>query len=77
MRHDGAADFVGVSALFENLIALVRMLFGSRPALVVEIVNQADDGPQIFVVGEPLPNLRAQARMQASTASACFRKLSD
>src|SRR5579863_5737341 len=26
---------------------------------------------------EPLPNLREQARMQASTASACLRRLSD
>ena len=51
VRHDGAADFVGVSALFQDLVALVRMVLEAGPAFVIEVVNQSDDAPEVFVFG--------------------------
>ena len=66
VRHDGAADFVGVSALFQNFVAFVGMLFEAGPALVVEVVNESDDAPEIFVFG------RAVAEFAGAGAHAGF-----
>jgi len=49
--HDGAADFVGVSALFQDFVAFIGMLFGGGPAFVVEVVDESDDAPEIFGFG--------------------------
>ena len=48
VRHNGAADFIGVSSLFEDFVALVGMLVGGGPAFVVEVVDESDNAPEIF-----------------------------
>src|SRR5258708_23130558 len=51
MRHHGASDDLGPAPLLQDLVALVRMVVEARVLLVVEVVNQADDAPQVFVDG--------------------------
>ena len=52
MRHDGFADLFGPAALGEDFVAAVGMVFQRGPAVVVEIVDEADDRPFFFVLAE-------------------------
>src|SRR4029077_4310748 len=57
MAKDRVNDFLGVTALTENLRAFVGMLFrrvmlGIWPALVIKIVKQAGEAPGVFVAAE-------------------------
>src|SRR5579864_5556576 len=74
VRHNRAANLVGIFALFQNFVAIVRMLLRAGILFVIEIVDQSDHAPQVFVCGKLS---RIGARMQASTAKACLRRLSD
>jgi hypothetical protein len=54
VREDGADDFLGVAALAEDFCAfggmlLVGRVFAVRPALVVEVMQQRRDAPELFV----------------------------
>ena len=57
MAKNCVNDFLGVTALTENLRAFVGMLFrrvmlGVWPALIIEIVKQAGEAPGVFVAAE-------------------------
>ena len=49
MREDGAAHFLGIAALFQNLGAFVGVVVGARIFFVIEVVEKADQAPQFFV----------------------------
>src|SRR5262249_48793575 len=59
MRLYGADEPIWVSALPENLAALERMIAKRRPALVVEVVQKADNPPLVFALAE-LPRIAAK-----------------
>src|SRR5579864_498395 len=52
VRHNRAANLVGIFALFQNFVALVRMLLRAGILFVIEIVDQSDHAPQVFVCGK-------------------------
>ena len=56
-----AADVFGPTAFGEDCVALVGMLFGAGIPFVVEVVDEADVSPEIFVFSE-FSGVSAQAR---------------
>jgi len=50
--HDGAADFVGVAAFFQDFVAFVGMFFRGGIFLVIEIMDQSDDSPKILILAK-------------------------
>ena len=59
----------GIALLAEDRRAVLRVLVERRMHLVVEVVEQRGDAPELLVAAE----LRAYAAVDASTASACRR----
>ena len=49
MRFDGVNHVLGVASLAEDLRTFEGMVRGIGPALIVEIVQQPDDAPFLFV----------------------------
>src|SRR5207302_1874439 len=52
MREDRARDPLGVALLFQDFAAAERVIVERRPSLVVEVVEQADNPPRVFVLAE-------------------------
>src|SRR5947209_15746928 len=52
MRLDRVGDFLRVAAVLEDALALERVVGRAGPALVVEVVQEADDPPQFLVLAE-------------------------
>src|SRR4029077_9585004 len=52
VRENRASHPVGVPLLPQDLAAAKRMIVERRPALVVEIMEQADDAPGFLVLAE-------------------------
>jgi hypothetical protein len=63
---DGAGDDSVPSALSEDCVAFVRIIFEAGPTVVVEVVNQADDAPHVLAVR------RAVAQLAGAGAHAGF-----
>jgi len=67
---DGAGDDFVPSALSEDCVAFVRIIFEAGPVVVVEVVNEPDDAPQVLLV---LSNVgRAVAQLAGAGAHAGF-----
>src|SRR5450755_2268769 len=60
MRQDGAANVFGIAAIFQDLAAFERMVLGGRIFFVIEVVDESDQTPEVFVFAE-LASVSAEA----------------
>ena len=52
VRQDRAANLFGHAALFQDLAALEGMVLGGGIFFVIEVVDEADEAPEFFVLAE-------------------------
>src|SRR5258707_14594072 len=50
MAHDGPAHRLGITLRGEDLVAAVGVILRVGPALVVKVVNQAGEAPELLVL---------------------------
>jgi hypothetical protein len=69
VRQNRAADLLGNAALFQDLAAPERMIFGGRILFVIEVVNETNQAPEFFVLAK-LPGIGAEARFHRKSVFA-------